>query len=391
MRKKICRALTVWVVILGVIVVTALWTGSRVLMTVDVLWLLFPVVSTIQNFYLRNKIQVAVSVPITAAKGEAVTGTVTVQNNSRISCAGICCEITVKNHLTQEKERLYLEFDGTPAGQCSSRQCEIYSDHCGYLQVYSSRVWLMDWIGFIPVRCKTEGQKAETISERNGEVVLPDMFQSQVFMNLAQTEQEEADNWSQTQKGNDFSEIFSLRDYVPGDSLKQIHWKLSSKRGELIVREPGLPVEKTLLFFWDKNAGETLPAEMDAMAECAASVSQGILNLGYTFTLGWTEGSRFVFENIENEEELLQAIPRMLKYGPEFGNSSEEYPGELGKVASRFGKMIYLAKSLVEGVEQIPCIDMTYLLCGQKSVANDYRMKSFRAEHYQEDLAVVEL
>lgn len=390
MKKRICRALVIWIPVLAVTGTVALWTGSRILMTAGILWLLIPFVSTIQNLYLRKKIQVTVSLPAVAAKREMVTGTVTVQNNSHLSYTNLFCEIAVENRLTKEQEIVNLEFNGASVGQ-SERSFEVSSDYCGYLQVYPARVWLMDWIGFIPVRCKLDRQKAETAGERNGEAVLPDTFRPHIFMSLAQTAQEDADNWSQTQKGNDLSEIFALRDYVPGDSLKQIHWKLSSKRGELIVREPSLPVEKSLLFFWDKNTEQALPVEMDAMAECAASVSQGILNLGYSFTLGWTEGCKLVFENIENEEELLQAIPRMVKHGAERTGSSEEYLNELTEAAGHFGKMIYLAKTLDENMRQFPCADIICLLCGQEASMDDYRVISFRAEHYQEDLAAIEL
>ena len=38
--------------------------------------------------------------------------------------------------------------------------------------------------------------------------------------------------------GGGFSENHELRLYRPGDSLRQIHWKLSAKTGKLILREP---------------------------------------------------------------------------------------------------------------------------------------------------------
>lgn len=38
-------------------------------------------------------------------------------------------------------------------------------------------------------------------------------------------------------KGNDFSEVIGIREYQPGDRLKDIHWKLSAKADELMVKE----------------------------------------------------------------------------------------------------------------------------------------------------------
>jgi len=42
--------------------------------------------------------------------------------------------------------------------------------------------------------------------------------------------------------GGGFSENHELRLYRPGDSLRQIHWKLSAKTGKLVYREPVEPV-----------------------------------------------------------------------------------------------------------------------------------------------------
>lgn len=40
-----------------------------------------------------------------------------------------------------------------------------------------------------------------------------------------------------TKKGNDFSEVTDIREYQPGDRLKDIHWKLSAKKDILMVKE----------------------------------------------------------------------------------------------------------------------------------------------------------
>ena len=44
--------------------------------------------------------------------------------------------------------------------------------------------------------------------------------------------------------GGGFSDFYELREYRQGDSLKNIHWKLSSKYDDLIVKEPSLPIYK---------------------------------------------------------------------------------------------------------------------------------------------------
>lgn len=45
--------------------------------------------------------------------------------------------------------------------------------------------------------------------------------------------------------GGGYSEEHELRQYRPGDNINSIHWKLSSKTDELIVREPLEPIESS--------------------------------------------------------------------------------------------------------------------------------------------------
>ena len=42
--------------------------------------------------------------------------------------------------------------------------------------------------------------------------------------------------------GDDPSEIYQVREYRERDSLKDIHWKLSAREEELMVKERGFPL-----------------------------------------------------------------------------------------------------------------------------------------------------
>lgn len=38
-------------------------------------------------------------------------------------------------------------------------------------------------------------------------------------------------------KGSDYAEVSDIREYIPGDRIRDIHWKLSAKQGEWMVKE----------------------------------------------------------------------------------------------------------------------------------------------------------
>jgi uncharacterized protein (DUF58 family) len=65
------------------------------------------------------------------------------------------------------------------------------------------------------------------------------------------------------------NELFGIREYRPGDSLRRIHWRSSARHGELVVREyepPGVP---TVTIVVDSSPGTVEIA--DQIARIAAS------------------------------------------------------------------------------------------------------------------------
>lgn len=65
------------------------------------------------------------------------------------------------------------------------------------------------------------------------------------------------------------TELFGVREYRPGDSLRRIHWRSSARRGELIVREYEPPGARVLNIVVD-SAPPTVAAA-DQVARIAAS------------------------------------------------------------------------------------------------------------------------
>jgi len=74
------------------------------------------------------------------------------------------------------------------------------------------------------------------------------------------------------------TELFGVREYRPGDSLRRIHWRSSARRGELVVREYEPPGVQTLGIFCDPNPADAAVA--DQIARLAASEAWDCLRGG---------------------------------------------------------------------------------------------------------------
>lgn len=65
----------------------------------------------------------------------------------------------------------------------------------------------------------------------------------------------DSDVYSDTQKGDDRSQVFELREYNEGDDLRNVHWPLSTKHDMLIVKEFSKPLDESCTVLVESSLG----------------------------------------------------------------------------------------------------------------------------------------
>ena len=324
------------------------------------------------TFAVKNKISAKAVLPPTAEKGRKVCGKIVLENKSAFPIFKAVCEVSVKNNLTGEENRMDIALSAPPKGKTEGEFC-LSSEFCGYITAKIERVFLTDIFGIFPLEAKNFS------SSKGKTTVLPETFESVIVFNGILPVPEDSESYAPDKRGNDYSETFQIREYAPGDSIRQIHWKLSEKLDKTIVRDASLPIAKNIMLFWDKTAGSA--KEIDAMAEVCSSAAESLLKSGYEFMLGFSEKNKSEFAEIKTEEELLEAIPRMIKFG---GEKSEE---GFENAFEHFGKVIYVAKEPPENLFEKEGVSL--LICDKSATGANITV--FGAESYAEDLEFLEL
>ena len=135
------------------------------------------------------------------------------------------------------------------------------------------------------------------------EVILPTPDDNFMDMNPEAQITPDSDEYSQNQPGNDPGETFAIREYIPGDPLKSIHWKLSNKTDKLLVRELGLPVESHVLLLMETTVPSALtsvtPSDLHKMATRVYNIARGFVLQGLPLTLGWLDTTSLLYESRE--------------------------------------------------------------------------------------------
>ena len=112
--------------------------------------------------------------------------------------------------------------------------------------------------------------------------------------------------------GGGFSEEHELRDYRPGDSMREIHWKLSVKTDRTIVREAQEPVRGLTLLTFDLRG---TPGRVDATLEELLWLSQWLLDHDTPHQILWIAPTDCVTATapIEAPADLEALLSRLLR------------------------------------------------------------------------------
>ena len=198
-------------------------------------FILVPVISLILTLISGIRLEVSAECqnPGTVRKGETIFLRFRFRGAFRLGGARVRMKIRVRNELLQTEKRDTLMFMMGKPGQTVSYA--LSSDYCGQLEIEILQVRLYDylWIFGFSGTC---GQNKLRVP------VMPDIRPLDILAEERQAEDWESDEYSKVKPGDDPAEIFDIRAYRAGDRISRIHWKLSSKRNELMIKEGGLPV-----------------------------------------------------------------------------------------------------------------------------------------------------
>lgn len=363
-------ALGSFLLFLGLFLALALifaFTGSVWALCALTSQVLFLLVSWILALFQRKKVTLRVSLPLTAAKGADISCRVRIKRECPFPTGPVSLRLRLYNRLTGEETAMALLGGGEISFACT---------HCGEVEIRVERARLRGLVGFLPLRIPTEAHSHLT--------VLPDTFQPEIRLTIPQAMTLDSEDYAPDRRGSDPTEPYQYREYQPGDSLRSIHWKLSAKQDDLLVREASLPVSRSLLAFWEKRG-----SDLDAQAEVYFSLCQALCQQGYHFTMGFAREGGVTFLEIDSIDDLLSGIPAVLRGASAKEDPLPRYTAEKGPAG--FGKILYFGDRPSPALPQFAgTADTTLVLCGAGE-PGPYPTITYTAENYPETLRHLEL
>lgn len=370
-----------WALVLVILAAVFAFSGSALILGVMLVLILVPLGSIPVNLYVRKKLTLSVRASGILRKSDRGNFQIMVHNPTWLPVLRLCLRLRVENQLNGIVSETTVQTSSLP-GKKHQLRLQTGDDYCGRLRISADKVKLYDCFGIIGIACErvSAGHMA----------VQPDTFGQSVRLLTAQGVMEDSDLYSPDRLGQDLSEPYQIREYIPGDSMRQIHWKLSGKMDKLIVKDASLPITRSVLLFWERWGQSGDPDRTDAQAEVLVSLCRNLMEQSIRFTVGWNDAktNKCVFKELRDMDELVGFIPRLLcTPGSRDGVSGVSLL--LGSGEPLPAHIVYLAEEPGNEVMELKRnSQVTMLLCGNTVPEGAIR---FDPEHYEEQLSQIEI
>ena len=317
--------------------------------------LLMPLLSVLLTLYLRNKLHVTLRLPDSGAKHRKQTVIIRLEKDTVLPMPFLRMELSadahfaplnpnaeplpekpdadklgmlryqIENRRWKKSRRLQLTPDTLPL--CLSVGTERQAEYripltprfCGSGTVTLRSLRLSDYFAMFSMRMNTEAEAQLLI-----EPEIPELKANSGLFRSVATAVAAAD------EETDAAPVFSAssmpgyehRDYIPGDSLKRINWKLSSKRHQLMVRrdEPIALARLSVVLDFRRSAEPMPEAERLMMEEQLTETALGFLMLcakyGYPCKLCYADAAgEWSTLSIDDGEQLAVEAGNRLRGG----------------------------------------------------------------------------
>lgn len=209
-------------------------------------------------------------------------------------------------------------------GRPASFELELDSTVCGAHTIVLDTARLVDEMGFTSLAL-------EDVGFHGLFTVYPEVLDIQVDPHQSASAGLEGTSYDPHRRGQDASEVFDIRPYHEGDAVKSIHWKLSTRFDDVLVREASRPQDHTIAILFGAFARDFEHSDrsevLSAVLSFTASVSLALMRQGYHHVVvAAPEGSleAYPVDDRRDFNKMLDALTAT-PLGPTYPTSNDRY------------------------------------------------------------------
>lgn len=229
---------------------------------------------------------------------------VKIKNHSVLPVSCAVATLKISNTLTGEEQILTTMLPVSSDNEQSIKFSVSYA-HCGRVAITLKSIRIYDYIKLF--------SRSLDMNISQEIVVLPSLISIEPEIETTISGIAESEEFSKIKPGDDCSEIFNIREYSYGDKINRIHWNLTTKLDDLMVKEYSLPVSSHIIIvfeFCTDPLSENRFYKNDAAIEATMSLSYYMIKNNISHRICWYDPRTKLFhsEKITCEDDFSEFL-----------------------------------------------------------------------------------
>ncbi len=268
--------------------------------------LLAPLISALLSWYASRHITVSLESPSCLAKGRHFAVKTQITATGKLPVPFLRCQIGQDANFTPEDGRI-VQCAMTPAEPLVI-ESGMTAEYAGCGLIFLENLRVSDYLGLFSFAVKNNAETLKVgvipaIPSLSGAAKMLHTVSDVVLTQDDEEEESAAAFSSQTMPG------YIHRDYVPGDNLKRINYKLSAKRGKLMVRmdEAAATVRPTVVLDLQPEVTAELLRKRQTLIEGALGFLLLLVRQGIVCSLRYAADGVWHCLYLESEDAVRMA------------------------------------------------------------------------------------
>lgn len=249
-----------------------------------------------------GKIGVSLSVNPVGTEGNEIPLHFTIERRGRILAArDVCIKARIQNKLLGTEETREYSFPLENGGK--DFVIEGKANFCGEHIVRCEELQIREMLGLFSA-------KGNPFSEIHA-IIYPGSMELEVEIPDFDGGTTRDAGVAQNRKGRDSSEIFQIQEYAPGDDIRAVHWKLSGKMQQLMIRQFSDDSKMRIAVLADLGSfqgEEAFKEEINRAAALGAALGEQLIRRGIMFSLYFATPQGLQCIPVRNEQDFSEML-----------------------------------------------------------------------------------
>ncbi len=292
-------------VLIIVMVYFAIMYENVAIMLVAYVQIVLLIAGLVNAWFRKKTLKGKIEIPVGVSEiGKENMVKVTVTNLSAIPVIRMKALLGVEDTLGGGAKDEWVKLSAVSRGESSFMRSVILPG-AGNYEITLEKLRVFDWTGLLYI---------DLPMNSSGRIqVLPELHCMPVRLTMAvKNFYGESDVYDEHTPGHDKSQMLRVRSYQAGDRLQSVHWKLTAKQDELMVKEGSLPKSCPVVVFMDPHPQARSKRIQNAVPfiEVVASISFSLMDAGCPHYVVWYDDEVKDVNRlrVEDEESLFYFI-----------------------------------------------------------------------------------